>query len=269
MSNGRQQTSQGSVIPKNSRETSLKIYNKLLEKYPAISYPRTMAYSTEMTATTPKAWRFPFQALPSSSMVKTWQQFRDTWLTPPGSMTHSHMSLSSVEQPTSTSVSVFSTSSTLRGSQQPTSQDERSDTGWNGQGFLPQKTVLDVYTDASEDAWDIVVDGKETSKETFKEWTPQVQAPTPYQLGGAAGHLAPGSNAFHDEGGNPCDLRQHDNHRTPQPVWWDSIPTAAGPSNGDLRALHCKRNSRQHTSLHNSIQQMHHRGEGQHGSNGR
>lgn len=35
---------------------------------------------------------------------------------------------------------------------------------WNGQGFLPQKMDVDVYTDASEEAWGMVIDGRETSK---------------------------------------------------------------------------------------------------------
>ena len=43
--------------------------------------------------------------------------------------------------------------------------------GWNGQGFLPQKTDADAYTDASEDAWGIVINGEETSR----TWTPKEQ----------------------------------------------------------------------------------------------
>jgi hypothetical protein len=40
--------------------------------------------------------------------------------------------------------------------------------GWNGQGFLPQKTDVDAYTDASDDAWGIVIDDKTISR----SWTP-------------------------------------------------------------------------------------------------
>jgi hypothetical protein len=35
---------------------------------------------------------------------------------------------------------------------------------WNGQGFLPQRTDVDAYTDASEDAWGMVIEDKETSR---------------------------------------------------------------------------------------------------------
>jgi hypothetical protein len=35
---------------------------------------------------------------------------------------------------------------------------------WNGQGFLPQRTDVDVYTDASEDAWGMVIESKEMSR---------------------------------------------------------------------------------------------------------
>lgn len=35
---------------------------------------------------------------------------------------------------------------------------------WNGQGFLPQKTKVDAYTDASEEAWGIMINGQEMSR---------------------------------------------------------------------------------------------------------
>lgn len=43
--------------------------------------------------------------------------------------------------------------------------------GWNGLGFLPQKTDVDAFTDASEEAWGIVINSKEMSR----TWTPAEQ----------------------------------------------------------------------------------------------
>ncbi|KAF9270931.1 hypothetical protein BGZ88_007196, partial [Linnemannia elongata] len=42
---------------------------------------------------------------------------------------------------------------------------------WNVQGFLPQRTEVDVNTNASEDAWEMVIKGKEMSR----TWTASEQ----------------------------------------------------------------------------------------------
>ena len=42
---------------------------------------------------------------------------------------------------------------------------------WNGQGFLAQKSEIDVFTDTSQEAWGIVYEDKEISR----TWTPQEQ----------------------------------------------------------------------------------------------
>lgn len=42
---------------------------------------------------------------------------------------------------------------------------------WNGQGFLPQKSEIDVFMDASQEAWGIVYEDQEISR----PWTPEEQ----------------------------------------------------------------------------------------------
>lgn len=42
---------------------------------------------------------------------------------------------------------------------------------WNGQGFIPQRSEIDVFTDASEEAWGIVYGDREISK----LWSPREQ----------------------------------------------------------------------------------------------
>jgi len=40
---------------------------------------------------------------------------------------------------------------------------------WNGQGFLPQKSEIDVFMDASQEAWGIVYKNQEISR----LWSPK------------------------------------------------------------------------------------------------